>query len=142
MKLHTKYHGLLNYQQEDIIKFEKGLPGFNELKKFILVDIEENSMFKLLQSVENSDIGIVVVSPFEVIQDYEFKLNDNILNNLKIEKEQDVLVVNTVTLNSDPSKITTNLRAPIIININKGLGEQIILENDNYKIKHPLVRSE
>jgi flagellar assembly factor FliW len=34
--------------------------------------------------------------------------------------------------------ITTNLKAPIIINIKQKLGEQIILDNDKYKIKHPL----
>ena len=50
------------------------------------------------------------------------------------------MVFNTVTLNSDPKKITTNLKAPIIINISNNLGEQIILDKEKYKIKHPLIK--
>jgi flagellar assembly factor FliW len=50
------------------------------------------------------------------------------------------MVLNTVTIQSKVEEITTNLRAPIIINIREGLGEQIILENDKYKIKQPLFK--
>ena len=50
------------------------------------------------------------------------------------------MLLTTVTLNSDPKKITTNLRAPIAINNSNKLGEQIILENDKYEIKCPLIK--
>lgn len=140
MDFKTKFHGVREYVDEDIITFNKGLPGFTELKKFILFPVEENDMFKILHSIEDENIGIVVISPFVKFKDYEFKLSDEKLNELKINAPEDVMVLNTVTIQSKVEEITTNLRAPIIINIREGLGEQIILENDKYKIKQPLFK--
>jgi flagellar assembly factor FliW len=140
MKINTKYHGIREYSEKDIIIFKKGLPGFESLKRFILFSIEENELFSILHSIEDEGIGLVVMSPFSVVKDYEFKLVDEKLEKLGIETAEDVLVLNTVTVSSVEQNITTNLKAPIIINIKKKLGEQIILDNDGYKIKHPLFK--
>lgn len=138
MNLNTKYHGVKEYEEKDIIEFKKGLPGFEELKKFILFTVEDNNVFSILHSVEDESVGLVVVSPFYAVKDYEFKLDDEMVKELKIESYEDVLVLNTVTLNTDVENITVNLKAPIIINIKGKLGEQIILDNPNYSIKHLL----
>ncbi|KGN03431.1 flagellar assembly protein FliW [Clostridium novyi A str. 4570] len=142
MKIDTKYHGIVEYKTEDIIEFKKGVPGFNELKKFIYFPIEDNEMFSVLHSIEDSEVGFIVTSPFNVIKDYEIKLDDEIIKRLNIEKESDVLVVNTVTLNSKIENITVNMCAPIIINIEKKLGEQLILNNPRYVVKQPLFKGE
>ncbi|GKU23555.1 flagellar assembly protein FliW [Clostridium folliculivorans] len=142
MKLETKYHGILNYEEDDIITFAKGLPGLQDLKKFILVDFEENPIFKILHSVEDEEVGLVTVSPFDFINEYEFELKDSIVERLTIKDSNEILVLNTVTLSSKVENITTNLKAPIIINTKSKLGEQIIIDNEKYMIKHPLLRSE
>lgn len=142
MKLETKYHGILNYEEDDIITFAKGLPGLQDLKKFILVDFEENPIFKILHSVEDEEVGLVVVSPFDFINEYEFELKDSIVERLAIKDSNEILVLNTVTLSSKVENITTNLKAPIVINRKSKLGEQIIIDNEKYMIKHPLLRSE
>jgi len=138
MELVTKYHGVREYSSEDIIVFKKGLPGFKELKSFIIFPLEKNKVFSILHSVENIEVGLVLVSPFDIIKDYEFKIPDNYINELKIERQEEVLVLTTVTLSSKVENITTNLKAPIIINIKERLGEQLILDNDKYKIKEQL----
>ncbi|SKA72715.1 flagellar assembly factor FliW [Clostridium sp. USBA 49] len=140
MKFNTKYHGVKEFKEEDIIYFKKGLPGFEKLNKFILFSVEENNIFSILHSVENEEIGLVVASPFTIFKDYEFKLSDEKLKELKISSPEDVLVLNTVTLSNNINSITINLKAPIIINIKERLGEQIILDNEKYKIKHPLLK--
>lgn len=138
MKLNTKYHGVKEYEEKDILSFKKGLPGFEGLNKFIIFPVEDNEIFSILHSLEDDSVGLVVVSPFYVIKNYEFKLEDEKIDELKIESPEDVLVLNTVTLNSAIEKITVNLKAPIIINIKNKLGEQIILDNPNYSIRHSL----
>ncbi|AYF55040.1 flagellar assembly protein FliW [Clostridium botulinum] len=142
MKLETKCHGIIEYNKDDIIEFKKGIPGFDNLKKFINFPIENNEVFSVLHSIENNEIGFIVTSPFSVINDYEINLDDNVINRLKIEKEKDVLVLNTVTLHSKLENITVNLCAPIVINIKTKLGEQIILNNGKYEIKHPLFKED
>jgi flagellar assembly factor FliW len=140
MIYNSRVHGEIKYAQKDIVIFNKGLLGFNELKKFFLIDLEEFEPFKLLHSLENDDIGMIVISPYDFFEDYEIKINEETITNLKIKSSEDVMIVNTVTLNSDPSKITTNLQGPIIINISNNLGEQIIVDNSKYKVKEPLVK--
>lgn len=140
MKLETKYHGTIDYEEEDIIVFEKGIPGFENLKKFIVFTLTDNELFKIIHSLEDTDIGLIAVNPFDFMEDYEIKLTDEIVDNLKINKEEDVMILNTVTMNSKAKSITTNLKAPIIINIKEGLGEQLILDDDRYDIKSPLIK--
>jgi flagellar assembly factor FliW len=122
------------------ITFNKGILGLQEYKEFDLVDLEGLEPYKMLKSTDDDEIGLVVGSPFEVNLEYEVKIPEETIKSLDISSEEDVLIYTTINVNSDVSKITTNLRAPIIINIKRALGEQIILGNEIYKIKHPIVK--
>lgn len=136
----SKIHGNIEYEEKDKVFFKKGILGFEELKEYILVDLKDYEPFKLLHSLENSEVGLIVVSPFEFLKEYEFKLDDEQINRLNVKSEKDIVALTTVTLNSDPKKITTNLKAPLVINISNNLGEQIILDKSNYEIKHLLIK--
>ena len=105
-----------------------------------MFQIEGNEYFSILHSVEDNSVGLIVVSPFNFYTEYELELDESTLNQLKINSEKDVTVVNTVTLNSSIKETTINLKAPIIINMSEKLGEQIILEDSKYAIKHPLIQ--
>ncbi|APH13619.1 fliW family protein [Clostridium sporogenes] len=142
MNLNTKYHGCIEYEEKDVIYFEKGIPGFEELNKFIIFPVEDNDVFSVFHSIEKEDMGIIVTSPFSIEKDYEIQLEEEQIKNLKLQDEKDTLVLNTVTLSSDMNKITANLRAPIVINIKEKIGEQIIINSDKYKVKHPLFKEE
>lgn len=120
------------------ITFKKSLPGFDKLEKFAIIESEEYKPFSFLQSLEDKNISFVIMSPFLIEKNYEFKLEDRIVKGLEIENPKDILVYSTVTLNNDVKNITTNLSAPIVINKKNGLGEQIILDNPKYKIKHQI----
>ena len=139
MKFISKVHGEMEYEENNIITFNKGIPGFNELRKFILINLQEYEPFKLFQSLENDEISLIVTSPYEFIKEYEIKLSEETVNNLKINSPEEVMVLTTVTLNSDVEKITTNLQGPIVINTSNNFGEQIIIDNSKYKVKSPLI---
>lgn len=139
MKFISKIHGEMEYEGKNIITFNKGIPGFNDLKKFILLDLQEYEPFQLLQSLENEEIALIVTSPYTFFNDYEIKLNEETINNLKITSPEQVNIITTITLNSDINKITTNLQGPIVINTSNNLGEQIILDDSKYKVKSPLI---
>ncbi|WP_346934801.1 flagellar assembly protein FliW [Clostridium sp.] len=130
----------LEEKASNIITFNNGLPGFESLKTFVLEDIEGSEPFKMIKSIEDENIGFVTIVPFDFKVDYEVKLTEAVINSLKVEAPEDVLILNTVTLNSDVKKITTNLKAPIIINLKNNLGYQMILDRENYSIKHPLIK--
>lgn len=140
MKLTSKYHETINYEEKEIITFENGIFGFESLRNFIIIPVEGNELFSILHSIEDDNVEIVIVSPFDFKDDYEFKLSNQCIEKLNIKEEKDVLVYTTTTLNSDINKITTNLKAPIIINVCNNLAMQIIIDNDKYKIKEPLFK--
>lgn len=120
------------------LTFEKGLLGLELYKEYDLLDLEGFEPFKILQSKEEKDIGLVVVSPFEIREDYEFEISDSAVKSIEAENREDLLVLTTVNLDLDENKTTTNLRAPIVINKVCKKGVQIILNNEQYKIKHPI----
>lgn len=140
MEIKTKYHGIRHYEEEDIINFKKGLPGFENLHNFILFEAEENEVFSILQSVDDKEIGLVVTSPFIFKENYEFAIPDETVRELGILMQEDVLTLCTVTLSNDMKKITSNIKAPIIINIKEKKGEQIILQDEKLDIKYPLFK--
>lgn len=140
MKFISKIHGEIEYEEKDIINFKKGIPGFEEYKKYILTDLKDCEPFKLLQSLYKDEVGIIVVSPYEFFEDYEVKLNEETINSLNIKSPEEVFIITTVTLNSDVKKITTNLQGPIVINISNNFGEQIVVDNSKYKVKEPLIK--
>lgn len=121
------------------IFFENGIPGLEEYKEFEISQLGTSNKFKMITSVEESNIGFVAVSPFEVNKDYEIDLNDEIIKQLQIKEPKDVLVLNLITLGRTLEKSTVNLKAPVIINIKNNKGKQLILQDDKYSVKEPLM---
>ena len=120
------------------ILFEKGIPGFESYNYFNVNAIEGNERFYNIVSKEDSNIGFVSISPFDIKKDYEIDLDDEFVKELDIKEEKDVLVLCLITLCKTLKDTTANLKAPIIINIKNNRGKQLILQDDKYKIKEPL----
>lgn len=139
MEFFSNIHGRLEYEEENIINLQKSLPGFEGLKKFIIVDLKEYEPFKLFQSLECEEVALIVISPFDFFNSYEINIDEKTVKSLKITDEKDVSVFTTVTVNSDPKKTTTNLKAPIIVNKQNGFGKQIIIDDSKYKVKKLLM---
>ncbi|MBZ6004974.1 MULTISPECIES: flagellar assembly protein FliW [Paraclostridium] len=121
------------------VVFEKGLPGFESHKNFEINDIEENQKFKVVNSLDDKSVGFIVVSPFDIKKDYEIKLDTDTINSLKIDKPEEVLLLNIVTLGKKLEDSTVNLKAPLVMSVKNKLGVQLILQDDKYDIKEPLI---
>ena len=138
MEILSPIHGTIVYEEDEIITFEKGVPGFQDLKNFVIKEVGEDSPFSILQSIEDKEIGFILISPFLVNDKYEINLSKEIINNLKIKSPDEVLLYSIVTLSSNMKEITANLKAPIIINFNTKKAEQYIIDKDIYKIKEKI----
>lgn len=139
MLINTKFLGEVEIKESEIISFNQGLPGFREYQQFILLSLDADLPLAVLQSTEEATIGFVVAFPFAFKQDYAFDLSDEDKEDLQIEKEEDVLTYSIVTLQENFVDSTINLLAPIIININKKLGKQIVLQDSEaYPLRFPV----
>ncbi|WP_249871316.1 flagellar assembly protein FliW [Oceanobacillus saliphilus] len=132
MNIKTKYLSEVEITENKIIHFPVGLPGFAEETEFVLLDLPENPIFQILQSVKSYEIAFVVTNPYQIYQNYTFELDASLLDSLQISNEKEVAVLSVVTL-KNPFKLSTlNLKAPIIINSNLKQGKQYILNTEEY----------
>lgn len=134
----TKYLGKITVEKNQVIQFSSGLPGFVEEEKFVIHDIPGNPLFQTLQSVVTPNLAFIVTNPYHFYVDYTFKLDEQILEVLKIQSEQEVVVLSIVTLKSPFKTSTLNLKAPIIINSTEKQGKQYILNKEDYSTKAPI----
>ncbi|KKB74398.1 MULTISPECIES: flagellar assembly protein FliW [Bacillus] len=136
MIIKTKYHGETQIQEEQIIMFANGLPGFSDEKKFVILPLSEDSPFVVLQSAETAELAFIVASPFVFFKDYGFDLDETTVEFLEIEAAEDVEVMAILTIEEPFEKSTANLMAPIVVNRKKMLGKQVILHDSSYQTKH------
>lgn len=138
--IHSARFGPLQYDPQQVITFPKGIPGFDTFTQYILLplDQEQSHPFYILHSVEDGKLSFMVLDTLRFFPSYEIKLADEVVEELQIEKPEDVLILSTVTVRGDWQTATTNLKAPLVINTVKRLGQQVVLDQSEYLIKQPL----
>jgi len=126
----------------NIITFEQGIYGFEDVTQFVFVqNPQPDNPFHRLHAV-GRDFGFVVIDPRYVIPDYDFELsNENMLKLGAINSSQFV-VLSIIVLNDKIEDITANLKSPIIINTDNNRGIQLILDEENYHVKHRIMHNE
>lgn len=140
MKLNTLRFGEIEIDTEQTIVFAHGIPGFDELSKFILLQPDPEVPFTFLQSLENTDLSFILTNPFAFYPEYEFILPEAAKEELEIEKEQDFSIWSIVSIKESIQEATLNLLAPVIIQEKAKLGKQIILQGTPYRTKHALIQ--
>jgi flagellar assembly factor FliW len=109
-----------------IIRFPKGLIGYESARDFALLQIREKVPFLILQSLEDPGLGLMVADPYSFIDDLSIKLNDAEQHMLNIERPDQVSVLVTVSIPAGkPEETALNLTGPIIINHEARIGLQI-----------------
>ena len=142
MKVETKYFGEIEVSEDRIIDFPQGVPGFQDQKQFVLLDLEDSPVFHVLQSVTNIKAAFIVANPYHFRKDYEFNLDDGMLEVLEIEKEEDVAVYVILSIREPFEKSTMNLQAPVVVNQTKRKGKQYIMNNSGYAIRTPVIETD
>ncbi|MFC4100350.1 flagellar assembly protein FliW [Paenibacillus xanthanilyticus] len=119
--------------------FEHGIPGFEDLRRFDLLDLEIDLPIKLLQSADNRDISLLVGNPFHFYPHYEWELAESVQQELGITDAAELEIWSVIILPANASAATINLQAPIVVNQKTGAAKQIILHNSIYSHRHPLL---
>lgn len=138
MKIKTKYHGEIDINQEEVLHFEKGIPGFQDEKKFMILPLSDDQTFSVLQSLETEYLAFVIANPFLFYKEYDFVVEDSVIEDLEIKSNNDVQVFSILTVQDSFEQTTANLQAPIVINIKNNKAKQVILNNGDYQTKHPI----
>jgi len=133
--LKTERFGELVIDENEIIKFPHGIPGI-PFERFIIRECLEP--VKWLISVDDPDLAMLIVSPFKFFPTYAFELSDEITSVLQAEKEEDLEIY--VSLLKYNDGVAANLKSPFVINKKKKIGVQILLEDERYQFKEPIIK--
>lgn len=140
MQITTKVFGEINIDDEKIIHFPNGIIGFPDLTDFAMIHDEEKGTDTIhwLQSLQEPAFAMPVMDPLIVCPDYNPEVDDELLNNIGKIVPDELLVLVTVTVPKDITKMTVNLKGPMVINAAERKATQVIVEGDEYKVKFPI----
>ncbi|MBP2636920.1 MAG: fliW [Firmicutes bacterium] len=138
MQIQSTRFGLLEVDEDQIISFPHGLPGFQGKRDFVFLPYQNESPFAYLQAVDEPNLTFVIVEPFTFFQDYSFTLEDSVLTELGLSDENPPKIFNIVRIPEIIKEMTANLLAPIIINWQTRIAMQFILEKSPYTVRHSL----
>lgn len=134
----TTRFGEVELNSEDVLTFNEGLLGFQDLRQFVLLDDPNDDIFAWLQSCELSSVAFPVLEPEIFGHKYSVNLNRSDLESLKMQANQTPAFLNIITIPDDPTQMTANIKAPIVINIEQKIARQCVLQDNNLAIKEPI----
>lgn len=138
MAIQTKFHGNLDIDAITRWTFPKGLPGLEDEKQFVLLPIEGNDNFQVIQSVTSANIALIVSNPYTIVSNYSFKIDEPTLELLEIKAQEDLMILAVMTLKQPFESSTMNLQAPLVFNIKNHKAKQMILNDANYNLRQPI----
>lgn len=142
MKLNTRIFGEIDIEDEKIITMPFGLVGFPHLQKFALIHDKDKPVGSIwyLQSMDDPDIALPVIDPLAVKADYNPQIKEDDVELLEPLTNKNLLLLVTITVPEDITKMTVNLNAPILINSDTGKGAQIeiVWGKEEYITKYPI----
>ncbi|MEM9826268.1 MAG: flagellar assembly protein FliW [Planctomycetota bacterium] len=124
MHLETQRFGNIEVANEQLLLFPGGLIGMERLRQWAMIPDAQNDSLAWLQSTSNGRIALPVISPRLYFPDYRVRISPRGLESLRIRPGQATYILTTVSEHGD--QITTNLHAPLVINVHERLGAQIV----------------
>ena len=140
MKVKTTRFGELEVNPNDIVTFAEGLLGFENLKKYFVVDPGDSTLILWLQSTEDEKVAFPIIEPKIFKPDYIAKLLPADLNGLELESLQTAKLYSILTIPVNVTEMSANLKAPVVINSSKKVGKQIVLQDSKLSVKHEMYK--
>lgn len=152
MKLETTRFGTVEVPDDEVVTFAEGLPGFPGERRMVLLggghlpgmedeaaELDHHTMY-WMQDADDPDLAFLCVVPWPIYVDYDFDADVADLG-ITDPTELCVLVIVTARREDDMLRLTSNLRAPVIINTASRLARQVILDDTDWPITAPLAES-
>jgi len=141
VKVSTTRFGDLNVDKQDVITFREGMLGFDELKKFFIVDPGDQTLILWMQSIENPAVAFPILEPKIFKPDFIVRLMAAEMISLELESLSEASIYTVLTIPQDVSLMSANLKAPIVINNKTKMARQIVLQDSKLEVKFQMYAS-
>jgi flagellar assembly factor FliW len=132
--------GACSYAESEVIAFPWGLPGFENLRRFLVLSVPGQEGYIWLQSLEDVQVAMPLCDPWSLFDDYDATLPAYARQSLHIAAPDDFCLLCVVVVGKNAEEMSINLLAPVVINLKSRVGRQITLENQRYSIRTPIPR--
>ena len=128
MHIDTSRFGPVEILPEDILLFSRGMIGFEQHRHWVLLADDTNDSVAWLQSLSDAETALPVVSPRRWVPDYRIHITAGQLNPLELAALDRAFVL--VVLNRNKQGLTINLQAPVVLNLDRRIGHQLITSTE------------
>ncbi len=122
-----------------VIDLVHPLPGFPDLSRFALVQLDADGVLCALRSLEDADLRFLVVPPGHFFPDYAPVISDETVADLGIEDVAEVLVLVILTAGDTLADTTANLLAPVVVNTRTRAACQVVLDDLTLSTARPVL---
>lgn len=137
MEVQTVRFGTIEIAEDRVITIPRGLLGFQQFKKYCLLQPSDDACFFWLQSLEDPSLAFVVTDPNLFVKDYSVPIRGEQMEDLRLERLEDAQVF--VIVNKVGGTLTGNLQGPLVINTVLRMGEQFVLADKKWTTRHDLM---
>jgi flagellar assembly factor FliW len=135
MQLTSTRFGTIDVPDDAIVTFPSGLVGLGGTR-YALMARDDTGAFLWLQSLDEPDLALPVVNPWDFFPDYALELTPADAERLGAHDAEETSLYVTVRAAGEPNGFSANLRAPIVIV--GGVGWQLINQAADAPVRAPL----
>ncbi len=128
MIIDTTRFGPVRIESDDLLRFPEGVLGLPGCRDWVLLADLQNEALAWLQSVDSPEIALGVVNPRRFVPSYQMRVARRELEPLQLEGLEEVEVL--VVLGRAGPSITLNLKAPLVLNLQRRVGRQVVTNGD------------
>jgi len=139
MKIKTSRFGEIEIDNKDVLTFPEGLIGFEQMKRFTIVENKPGSPFKWLQSLDDGELAFIIIDPKVFMPGYAPCFLRSDLEALQLMAPRDALMYVTVVVPKNPQQMSANLLGPLVVNPANTLAKQVVLSEGKYTTSHYIV---
>jgi flagellar assembly factor FliW len=128
MNISTTRFGRLDVKSEELLVFPAGILGLEDCREWVLLADADNDALGWLQSTTRREVALAVVSPRRFVPGYQARISRSELAPLDLADVRQAQVL--VIVGKNDRSITLNLKAPLVINLQRHMGRQVIANGE------------
>jgi flagellar assembly factor FliW len=137
-KFRTVRFGELEYDVKDEIILPEGLVGMANLKRWLILDMGEDMPMKFFQSLDRGDFGFPITQPYLFHDEYDYKMPAAARSTLGTTSQENLTTLIITTVHPGGAKVTGNLLAPLVLDVDTRRGIQLTLDSDEFSIRQEI----
>jgi flagellar assembly factor FliW len=121
------------------LTFVEPLLGFPDEDAYTVGEVDPDGVLLTLRSVRTPELRFVVTPAEVFFPDYRPALPDVVPAALGADGDGDLEVLLILTIGTELSGATANLRAPVVASVRTGTAMQVVLDDESLPMRRPLL---